>query len=105
MKSLQLAQVSTASMGRFDKKLKSEPDAPKSQIVKKKKSNKHLHELERDKSTEKSRNLKILNLLGREKDIAQHGYTADKSAAAVNKDKMVKKYQKKEQKTMAKLNK
>ena len=39
MKSLTLAQMSTASMGRFDKKAgKNEPDAPTSQKLKKKKS-------------------------------------------------------------------
>ena len=40
MKSLKLAQMSTASMGRFDRKVgKNEPDAPTSQKLKKKKSN------------------------------------------------------------------
>jgi hypothetical protein len=40
MKSLQLAQVSTASMGKFDRKLHNEPEAPTSQKIKTKKSNK-----------------------------------------------------------------
>lgn len=63
MKSLQLAQVSTASMGKFDKKLKSEPDAPNSQTIKKKKSSKKLYEIESNKDAEKQRNLKIFGLL------------------------------------------
>ena len=92
MKSLQMAQVSTASMGRFDRKLKNEPDAPKSQTIKKKKSNAKLHELEKDKGSEKSRNLKILNLLSREKEIAVHGHGVERSQAALNKDKMVNQY-------------
>ena len=53
MKSLQMAQMATASMGKFDKKLKKEPDAPKSQRVEKKKSNKHLGELAGDHKGEK----------------------------------------------------
>ena len=41
MKSLQLAQISTGSMGKFDRKVnKYEPKAPNSQVIKKKKSNK-----------------------------------------------------------------
>ena len=38
MKSLSLAQKSTASMGQFDRKLKNEPEAAKSQKILKKKS-------------------------------------------------------------------
>lgn len=49
MKSLTLAQISTASMGKFDRKLKTEPTAPTTQKVVKKKSNKGLFELERDR--------------------------------------------------------
>ena len=46
MKSLTLAQMSTGSMGRFDRKAgKNEPDAPTSQKIKKKKSNKAIGEL------------------------------------------------------------
>ncbi len=48
-KSFKLAQLSTASMGKFDKKVnKSEPDAPSSQKILKKKSNAQLAVLERD---------------------------------------------------------
>lgn len=105
MKSLTLAQMSTASMGKFDKKVnKHEPDAPSSQTVKKKKSNKNLHALESDRGTEKNRDLKILGLLQREKEIASVGVSADKSKAALNKDKMVKKFQKKSDKMRSKLN-
>ena len=38
-KSLQLAQLSTASMGKFDRKVRNEPDAPQSNKILKKKSN------------------------------------------------------------------
>jgi len=42
-----MAQMSTASMGKFDKKVnKFEPDAPNSLKKHKKKSNKNLHALE-----------------------------------------------------------
>lgn len=63
MKSLTLAQMSTASMGKFDRKLNKEPDAPASQRVEKKKSNKGLFELERDRGQEKQRNMKVLDLM------------------------------------------
>ena len=71
MKSLQLAQISTASMGKFDKKVnKKEPDAPTSQKKAKKKSNSHLHELEyagkggkKSSALEKDRNMKILGTI------------------------------------------
>ena len=56
--------MSTASMGKFDKKVnKHEPEAPKSQKKEKKKSNKALHDLESNKSMEKDRNMKILNFM------------------------------------------
>jgi len=57
-------------MGKFDTKVnKHEPDAPKSQIIKKKKSNKKLFALESNNSMEKARNLKVLSTLGKEKEI------------------------------------
>jgi len=56
--------MSTASMGKFDKKvMKNEPDAPTSLIKKKKKGGKQLAALEVNKSAEKERNLKVLGLL------------------------------------------
>jgi hypothetical protein len=59
-----MAQMSTASMGKFDKKVnKYEPDAPNSLKKQKKKSNKNLHALETTNSVEKDRNMKILGLL------------------------------------------
>ena len=67
-KSLALAQKSTGSMGIFDRKLKKEPEAAKSQRVEKKKSNKGLHELERSRSSEKSRNLKVLDFMARKRE-------------------------------------
>lgn len=60
-KSLTLAQLSTASMGQFDRKVnKKEPDAPTSQYIKKKKSNPELGRLAADPKQEKGRNMKIL---------------------------------------------
>ena len=64
MKSLTLAQMSTGSMGRFDRKAgKNEPDAPTSTKIKKKKSNKSDGELNHNSAKEKERNLKIFNML------------------------------------------
>ena len=61
MKQLTLAQMSTASMGKFDKKAtKAEPNAPASMQIHKKKSNKQLHAIETDRSAEKNRAMKIL---------------------------------------------
>ena len=90
LKSLQMAQMSTASMGKFDKKVnKYEPDAPNSLKKHKKKSNAKLHTLETNKSTEKDRNMKILNMMQREKEYKAGG---DKVKAAMDTDKMVKKH-------------
>ena len=90
-----MAQISTGSMGKFDKKVnKYEPDAPKSLKAPKKKSNAKLHELQTNKSLEKDRNLKLLNLMQREKDMKAGG----KVEAATDKNKMIKKFQKKDQK-------
>mmetsp|Transcript_17395 Transcript_17395/g.29266 ORF Transcript_17395/g.29266 Transcript_17395/m.29266 type:complete len:251 (-) Transcript_17395:40-792(-) len=99
LKSLQLAQISTASMGKFDKKVnKHEPDAPKTQVVKKKKSNKGMFELEKNKEREKDRNLKIFGLMQREKELAASGgVSVDKSKAATDTRKMTKRYQKKQE--------
>jgi len=98
MKSLELAQKSTASMGKFDKKVnKYEPDAPNSMKKRPKKSNESLNKLQNmhgQGSSEKERNLKILGLMQKEKE-----YKAGGSAnAALDTDKMVKNYKKKEQK-------
>ena len=69
-KSFKLAQLSTASMGRFDKKVSvsknvKEPEAPNSQKILKKKSNSHMVELEKNPKAEKDRSLKILNWMQR----------------------------------------
>ena len=56
--------MSTASMGKFDKKVnKHEPDAPKSQKVVKKKSNAKLHTLESKPNVEKDRKMKMLTMM------------------------------------------
>ena len=73
MKSLTLAQISTASMGKFDRKLNKEPDAPTSQKTQKKRQNKGLFELEKDRSVEKSRNLKVLDFMQRKRDQEEGG--------------------------------
>ena len=97
MKSLQLAQVSTASMGKFDKKAnKHEPDAPNSQKIQKKKSNSKLYELEKSKTAEKERNMKILNILKKEKELSGAGNNQ------VDNDKLAKMYVKKTSKPLKK---
>jgi len=90
-----MAQMSTASMGKFDKKVnKHEPDAPNSLKKAKKKSNKNLHTLETSNSLEKDRNMKILGLLSKEKDY----HAGDKVKQALNPDKMISKQKKKDEK-------
>jgi len=89
LKSLQMAQMSTASMGKFDKKVnKYEPDAPKGLKVQKKKSNAKLATLESKPNVEKDRNMKILNMMQKEKEYKAGG---DKVSNALNADKMIKK--------------
>jgi len=98
MKSLTLAQKSTASMGKFDKKVnKHEPDAIAKLKQAKKKSNAALNKIENsfNKGTaEKERSLKILGQMQKEKDYNAGG----KVNANLNKDKMLKKHQKKDDK-------
>lgn len=85
-----MAQMSTASMGKFDKKVnKHEPDAPNSLKVHKKKSNAKLHTLESKPSAEKERNMKILQTMQKQKEYNAGG---DKVKAAMNPDKMIKKH-------------
>jgi hypothetical protein len=56
--------MSTASMGRFDRKVnKHEPEAPKSLTVQKKRSNEHMFKLSENRSLEKERNMKIFDLM------------------------------------------
>lgn len=70
-KSFKLAQLSTASMGKFDKKVnKSEPDAPNSQKILKKKSNSQLAAMARDPKQERERNMKLLNWMQRAEEVA-----------------------------------
>ncbi len=95
-KSFKLAQLSTASMGKFDKKVnKDEPDAPSSQKILKKKSNAQLASLERDPKQERERSLKILNWMQKSDEVKAHNSKAD---AHFNADKMVNKQLRKEQK-------
>lgn len=55
-------------MGIFDRKLKKEPEAAKTQKVEKKKSNAGLHELEKSRTHEKARNMKVLDFMQRKRD-------------------------------------
>ncbi len=80
MKSLTMAQLATASMGKFDKKLRREPDAPKTQRLAKKISNKALGALEADRGGEKKRSLKMLELLARKAEQGESGAGAAKPA-------------------------
>lgn len=94
-KSLQLAQLSTASMGKFDKKVsKHEPDAPTSQKVLKKKSNQQLAKLQNDPKGERERNIKILSFLERSGESKANS----KAEAHMDVGKMVARKQKKEDK-------
>lgn len=69
MKSLKMAQMSTASMGKFDRKVnKHEPDAPKSLKTTKKRSNEGMFKLQADRSLERERNMKIFDLMQRKND-------------------------------------
>lgn len=87
MKSLKMAQMSTASMGRFDRKAsKQEPDAPKSLKVQKKRSNEHMFKLSADRSLEKERNMKIFGMLQKKKEMAT-GHIDDTKLAKVAKKK------------------
>ena len=76
MKSLSLAQKSTASMGKFDKKLKNEPEAAKTQKVLKKKSTASLSKLDHNRTDEKARNMKIFSMLEKKRDLALSGNKA-----------------------------
>ena len=82
-------------MGRFDKKGKKEPDAPNSQKVLKKKSNKGLAELTHDAGKEKERNMKIFNMLQKKQDIKAAGIGKSVSTAHQDEGKMARKAQKK----------
>lgn len=93
-KSFKLAQLSTASMGKFDRKVsKNEPDAPSSQKIQKKKSNAQLANLERDPKQERERSLKILNWMQKSDEVKANKPKAD---AHFNADKMVNKQLRKE---------
>lgn len=92
MKNLTLAQMSTGSMGKFDKKAgKNEPAAPKSQKVEKKKSNKSLAGMEHNRGQEKERNMKIFDRLQKKGEIAVAGHGKSLSNAHVDDGKITKK--------------
>jgi hypothetical protein len=93
-KSLQLAQLSTASMGKFDRKVsKKEPDAPTSQKIQKKKGNSQLANISRDPKLERERAMKILSFMQRSDEV-KASTAAD---SHLNVDKMVNKHNRKEQ--------
>lgn len=92
-----MAQMSTGSMGKFDKKAgKTEPAAPSSQKIVKKKSNKALGDLEHARPKEKERNMKIFNMLQKKSDIAVAGHGKSLSTAHQDEDKIARKAKKKE---------
>ena len=97
--------MSTASMGRFDKKRKNEPDAPTSQKVVKKKSNKGLSELSNNLGKEKERNMKIFNMLQKKQDIGVAGIGKSLSNAHLDSDKLARKAMQKEEGMRKKLKK
>ena len=82
-------------MGQFDRKLKREPEAPKSQRTEKKKSNSKLFDLERNRSTEKSRNMKVLDMMNRKREMELGGKVNGNMKGAVQKAAAVKTAKKK----------
>jgi len=101
-KSLQTAQMSTASMGKFDKKAgKNEPDAPGSQKVKKKKSNAALDRLGSHRGEEKSRNMNIFDKILKGQDLANMAGKSNSGSkslgnANIADDKLARKAKKKD---------
>lgn len=86
--------MATASIGKFDKKLKKEPAAPKSQKKVEKKSNKHLGQLENDRGAEQGRNMKIFNMMQKKADIGnltvgEHSKISSEGGASSKKPKKV----------------
>jgi hypothetical protein len=95
-KSLNNAQLSTASMGKFDRKVRNEQDAPGSQKKKLKDriGGNELTKIHQNLPAEKARNMKILAMMGKK----QESMAGEKVKAHMNTNKMVKKQQAKEQK-------
>jgi hypothetical protein len=74
-------------MGKFDKKVsKTEPDAPSSQKILKKKSNAELAKLATNPLEEKNRSMKILSWMQRAEEVK----SVSKANAHLDIDKMVK---------------
>jgi hypothetical protein len=90
---MQFAQKATASMGQFDKKLKNEPAAAKSQKLLKKKSSSKLDSLNYNRTSEKERNMKIFATMEKKKDLAASG---NKATANLSDTKVMKKIKKKD---------
>ena len=86
-------------MGKFDRKLKNEPDAPNSQKLKKK-SNQQLDSLGRNSADEKARNMKIFDLLQRKSELSATqgmlGPSKSKANAYIDDDKVARKAKKKD---------
>lgn len=80
-------------MGQFDKKLKNEPAAAKSQKLLKKKSSSKLDSLNHNHSSEKERNMKIFATMEKKKDLAN---SSNKATAAMSDTKVMKKIKKKD---------
>lgn len=93
-------------MGRFDRKAgKNEPDAPTSQKILKKKSNKGLNELMHNTKKESERNMKIFNMLQKKQDIQVAGVGKARSNAHLDSGKVARKAQRKDDGMRSKVNK
>lgn len=95
-KSMKNAQLSTASMGKFDKKVKGEKEAPTSQKKKLKDriGGNELSKLHQNLPAEKERNLKVLAMLERKKESVGGG----KVKANLDADKVARQQQVKDEK-------
>lgn len=87
-KSMQTAQLSTASMGNFDRKLRNEPAAPKSQKrrLKDRIGGNELSKIHQNIGAEKTRNLSILKKMGKKAELD----AGERMKAHMDTNKMVK---------------
>lgn len=91
MKSLTLAQKSTASMGQFDKRLRNEAEPPKKQRPEKMKERRNIAELTQSRGAEKDRNLKVLDFMQRKREQELGGKVNGNMVGAQQKLAMTKK--------------
>jgi len=95
-KSFEMAQLATASMGKFDRKINDkEPDADKAmKQTKIKKQKQEVMKITTDRKAELERNMKVLTFLQKSDEVK----AASRSDAHLNAGKMVKNVVKKETK-------